>query len=67
MKLSPSTMLKVHAGAGLACLALWVVAIPTGWVNSPAFISHVSMLALVYTAFTGWQAAMAGKEAESGD
>lgn len=53
------TMLWVHGIAGAAFITLWAVAAMTGWVNSPAFISHVSMVALVYAAFTGWQGARA--------
>lgn len=39
----------------------WVVLIPiawaTGWVNSAAFISYLSMIALVLGSWSAWQAA----------
>lgn len=39
----------------------WVVLVPvawaTGWVNSPAFISYLSMIALVLGSWSAWQAA----------
>jgi hypothetical protein len=56
-------MLWVHGCAGAAFIALWIAAALTGWVKSPTFISHVSMIALVYAAFTGWQGAQAADEA----
>lgn len=65
MHLTPRQMLWVHGIAGSLFIALWAVATVTGWVNSPAFISHVSMLALVYAAFTGWQGARAEKKADT--
>ena len=61
--LSPTAMLWVHGIAGSLFLAVWALAAVTGWVKSPIFISHVSMIALVYAAFTGWQGARAEKKA----
>jgi len=52
-KLSPRQMLRVHASAGAIFIAIWITASFTGWVKSPTFISHMSMLALVYAAFGG--------------
>jgi hypothetical protein len=63
-KLSPRQMLRVHASAGAIFIAIWITASFTGWVKSPTFISHMSMLALVYAAFGGWQAALAGDKAD---
>ena len=40
---------------GLLSIVLWFVAGLLGWVNSPAFISHISMAALVLAAFGAWQ------------
>lgn len=40
--------------------ALWVLARITGWVNSVAFVSDVSMLALVFSASSGVASALAG-------
>lgn len=39
----------------LAYLALWVVAEVTRWVDSPAFISRLSLLALILAALSWWQ------------
>ena len=38
-----------------ACTGLWVVAEFTGWVNDPAFISRVSMIALQLACLSWWQ------------
>jgi len=66
--LSPSAMRRIHATAAVLFVALWVLAAVVGWVNSPAFIAHMSMTALVYAALTGWQGARAEKKAdENGD
>lgn len=35
--------------------ALWIVAEFTGWVNDPAFISRVSMVALQLACLSWWQ------------
>lgn len=37
-------------------LALIPVAAVTGWVNSPAFISYLSLIALVLSSLSWWQA-----------
>lgn len=50
---------RVHGWATLGFLALWGVAIPTGWINSVAFVSHISMIALAYAALSAWQAGRA--------
>lgn len=41
-------------------IVLWWLAIAHGWVHSVAFVSHVSMLALVFAAVSGLAAAVAG-------
>ena len=40
----------------IASLALWGVATFTGWINSVAFVSHISMLALVISFIAAWRA-----------
>lgn len=47
---------RVHGWATFGFLLLWGVAIPTGWIDSVRFVSHMSMLALVYTGVCAWQA-----------
>lgn len=42
-------------GAALSSV-LWGVASFTGWVNSIAFISHVSMATMVFTFVAAWRA-----------
>lgn len=42
-------------GAVASCL-LWAAAIPTGWIYSVAFISHISMAALVISFVAAWRA-----------
>ena len=41
-------------------IALWWLAVEKGWVDSVAFVSHVSMLALVFSGVSGVAAAVAG-------
>lgn len=40
----------------LVYCALWVVSEFTGWVNNTAFISRLSLLALILSALAWWQA-----------
>lgn len=46
----------LHGWATVAFLALWGVAILTGWIESVKFVSHVSMVALAYASLSAWQA-----------
>lgn len=43
------------AGAALSA-ALWIMAGVTGWVNSIAFIAHISMATMVFTFIAAWRA-----------
>jgi hypothetical protein len=63
MDLSPQTMRRLHGGMTIFFVALWAAATIFGWVHSVAFISHLSIVALVYAAFVGWQGARAEEEA----
>lgn len=50
----------------LVCsIVLWIGAIVFGWLNSVAFVSHVSMAALVMSAVAGIAAGDAAVEAET--
>jgi len=40
---------------GVFCVILWVVAETTGWVNDSAFISRISMYALILAVLSWWQ------------
>lgn len=57
-------LLWLNIGLLVSSLVLWAVAIPTGWVNSVAFVSHISMAALVLTPLAGLTAGDAAVEAE---
>lgn len=48
-----------------AAVVLWVAAWLGGWLDSVAFVSHVSMLALVYAAVSGVAAGLAARFAEA--
>lgn len=50
-------MKRVNGWLTIFWLALIPVAALTGWVNSPAFISYLSMIALVLGSWSAWQAA----------
>lgn len=53
-----STKLKwIHFTAILLFLAIWVAAAVFGWLSSVVFVSHMSMLALVYAAASAYQGA----------
>lgn len=58
------TWRKANAvGAFLSCL-LWGFATWNGWINSVAFVSHMSMLALVVSFIAAWRADVPDKEGE---
>lgn len=43
------------AGAALSCV-LWVIASFTGWINSVSFVSHISMVTMIFTFVAAWRA-----------
>ena len=51
----------------VVAIGLWIAAFIFGWLTSLEFISHVSMLALVYSAISGVAAGDAAVEAETGN
>lgn len=61
---SPAAMRRVHGGFTLGWIGLWLVAALLGWLSSVAFVSHVSMAALVLSSASGWQAARAEEKAD---
>jgi hypothetical protein len=67
MRMSGKAWKWIHLGFVFFFTALWGVAFLTGWINSVAFISHVSMVALVYAAASAWQAARAEEVEEERD
>lgn len=54
------TSLVVNAFILVLSVVLWGLAIVNGWVDSVAFVSHVSMLALVFAGISGVAAGLAG-------
>lgn len=50
----------------IIAIVLWIAAFVFGWLSSLEFVSHVSMLALVYSAISGVAAGDAAVEAENG-
>lgn len=54
------TSIIVNAVMLIASLLIWWLAIEKGWLDEVTFVSHVSMLALVFSAVSGVAAAVAG-------
>jgi hypothetical protein len=54
------TSIVVNAVMLVVSLAIWWMAIDRGWLDDVKFVSHVSMLALVFSAISGVAAAIAG-------
>jgi len=54
------TSIVVNAIMLVASVVIWWLAIKQGWLDEVTFVSHVSMLALVFSAVSGVAAAVAG-------
>jgi len=54
------TSLVVNALMLMASAVIWIMAAMNGWLDKVEFVSHVSMLALVFAAVSGVAAALAG-------
>jgi hypothetical protein len=54
------TSLAVNLIITVVSIVLWWMAIRAGWLNQVAFVSNVSMLALVFAGISGTAAAIAG-------
>jgi len=54
----------IHGGFVVAFILIWITAAIVGWLSSVTFVSHMSMVALVYSAASAWQAARAEKATE---
>lgn len=59
-----TTLRRFHFWRGCFWIALWVAAFVFGWLSIVTFVAHVSMAALVETAFMGWTSARAEVAAE---
>lgn len=55
-----------HGGLVVFWIALWVFASITGLVKSVAFISHLSIVALVLASASSWQAARVERKEDDG-
>lgn len=54
------TSMVVNIVMLIVSCVLWAMAINRGWIDSVEFVSHVSMLALVFSAVSGIAAGIAG-------
>jgi len=54
------TSIVVNGVMLVMSVIIWWMAIDRGWLDSVEFVSHVSMLALVFSAVSGVAAAVAG-------
>lgn len=45
----------IHFCGIFIAIGVWCIAIPTGWIHSVDFVSHVSMAALVLAEISSWQ------------
>ncbi len=54
------TSLAVNLFITVVSIILWVVATTEGWISQVEFVSHVSMLALVFAGISGTAAGLAG-------
>lgn len=63
---APRFQLTLNVVALIASAALWVTAAAAGWLDKVAFVSHVSMAALVLASLGGVAAALVGTAADTG-
>lgn len=54
------TSMAVNVVMLLLSCVIWWLAVEKGWIDSVEFVSHVSMLALVFSAVSGIAAGLAG-------
>lgn len=57
MKADSSFWKKFHRFLVFFWIALWIAATIFGWIYSVAFVSHISMVALVLGSFAAYQSA----------
>jgi hypothetical protein len=56
-KLNGKRLKWVHGIAAALFTMIWIAAAFMGWLSSVVFVSHMSMLALVYAGLSAWQGA----------
>lgn len=47
----------IHGIVVVVFIFIWILATFMGWLSSVTFVSHMSMLALVYAGLSAWQGA----------
>jgi len=62
--MSGKTWKWIHFAFVFLFIVLWIAAAIFGWLSSVVFVSHISMIALVYAAASAWQAAKAEESEE---
>lgn len=60
-------LLWLNWGLLIGSVILWIAAAVFGWLESVAFVSHISLAALVFSALAGIPAAKAACEAKTTD
>lgn len=63
--MSGALLRKINFWRGCFYVCLWICAFALGWLNLVSFVSHISMAALVETAFMGYVASRAEDAAET--
>lgn len=55
--MSAKALRRIHGCLVIFWILLWIAAAIFGWLNSVAFVSHLSAAALVLGSWSSWQAA----------
>lgn len=63
------TKIRVIIHMVLVCvfIIIWTIAVPTGWIKSVTFVSHMSMAALVYAAASAAEASFGALKTDEQD
>lgn len=64
VKVDGKVMKRIHASFVILFAIIWIAAAIFGWLSSVVFVSHMSMVALVYAAASAWQGAKAEEASE---
>lgn len=57
----------IHGSAAVLFAVIWIAAALMGWLASVVFVSHMSMLALVYAGLSAWQGARTEEREENNE
>lgn len=57
----------IHFAAVIVFILTWIAAAFMGWLASVTFVSHMSMIALVYSGISAWQAARTEQKEDDRD